>query len=465
MKRCKKITIMSTALMFMFLCAIIVFVLSPAPGYAQGNMLEFTNRESFVHANIDSAGLNGNVTVEAWISSNWDLVSKNERRVSVLSDTENFIHIGKTGTRGYGLYVDPNPYSDWPNLKLRGRLGGVTNFAVYDTLIDYGGWTHVALVKIDTTWTVYVNGVGKILGTGTPLPLLPSDTLSIGADQDGVLGIDAYIDEVRISTVARYTSDFTPPSAPFTPDADTKVLYHFDEGSGDTTADASAGGYTGHLGGSSGNPIWYPSTAPLPIQLAHFSASVLSSGVKLDWSTFSEVNNYGFYVERKSATETAYRTVSELIPGAGTSLEEHNYSWTDAGIPSGTYQYRLRQEDMDGKINYSSEIRIEVSGALGVKDNKPLEFGLHQNYPNPFNPSTSITYDLPSESHIILSVYNTLGQQIALLVQGTKQAGTYTATWNPLNVTSGLYFYKLEATSVADPTRSFTQVRKSLLLK
>jgi len=95
----------------------------------------------------------------------------------------------------------------------------------------------------------------------------------------------------------------------------------------------------------------------------------------------------------------------------------------------------------------------------------PKQYVLYQNFPNPFNPSTSITYNLPSESQASIKIYNTLGQQVAILVQGTKQAGSYTVTWKPANATSGLYFIRFEATGVANPSKSFSQVRKMLLLK
>ena len=108
------------------------------------------------------------------------------------------------------------------------------------------------------------------------------------------------------------------------------------------------------------------------------------------------------------------------------------------------------------------------TGTVGVREfplTSPARFNLAQNYPNPFNPSTSITYDLPSESQVSLKIYNTLGQQVAILAQGTNRAGAHTVTWNAMNAPSGLYFYKLEATSTSDPRKSFAQARKMILIK
>jgi hypothetical protein len=85
-------------------------------------------------------------------------------------------------------------------------------------------------------------------------------------------------------------------------------------------------------------------------------------------------------------------------------------------------------------------------------------YQLYQNYPNPFNPSTTITYSLPEQTHVTLSIYNQLGQRIALLYSGENNAGTHSAVWNANNFASGVYFYELR-------TDKFTSVKKLMLLK
>jgi hypothetical protein len=82
----------------------------------------------------------------------------------------------------------------------------------------------------------------------------------------------------------------------------------------------------------------------------------------------------------------------------------------------------------------------------------PEKFSLHQNYPNPFNPETKISYDLPESADVRLSVYNILGQEIALLIDEEQAAGFYTKLWNGRDkaghpVSSGIYFYRLQAGS------------------
>lgn len=94
----------------------------------------------------------------------------------------------------------------------------------------------------------------------------------------------------------------------------------------------------------------------------------------------------------------------------------------------------------------------------------PRETQLLANFPNPFNPSTIIRYGLPTRSRVRLIVYNILGQIVADLVNTEQVAGWNQVTWNA-NVSSGLYFYRLEAVSVSDPSKRFVDVKKMLLLK
>jgi len=87
----------------------------------------------------------------------------------------------------------------------------------------------------------------------------------------------------------------------------------------------------------------------------------------------------------------------------------------------------------------------------------PTHFSLDQNYPNPFNPSTTIRFDVPKAANVTLKIFNTLGQEVALLVNGGKDAGYYQATWNA-NVPSGVYFYRLQAGEFVD-TKKMTLLR------
>jgi hypothetical protein len=88
----------------------------------------------------------------------------------------------------------------------------------------------------------------------------------------------------------------------------------------------------------------------------------------------------------------------------------------------------------------------------------PTQFSLQQNYPNPFNPSTTITYALPQRLSIELTVFNSLGQRVAMLVQGEQEAGHHEVKFDASGLASGVYFYRLQA-------GSFVQTRKLLLVR
>ncbi len=93
-----------------------------------------------------------------------------------------------------------------------------------------------------------------------------------------------------------------------------------------------------------------------------------------------------------------------------------------------------------------------------IPNNIPSEFTLKQNYPNPFNPSTNIEYDLPVRSFVQLDVYNILGVKVATLVNSMTGAGKHVVTFNPDNLSSGLYIYQLK-------TDKLTLSRKMLFMK
>ncbi len=96
--------------------------------------------------------------------------------------------------------------------------------------------------------------------------------------------------------------------------------------------------------------------------------------------------------------------------------------------------------------------------SVGNEGFAPNTFAISQNYPNPFNPTTKITYNVPSKSNVSIKVYNTLGQEVATLVNTVKNAGTHEVSFNASNLSSGVYFYTLTA-------GGFTSTKKMMLIK
>jgi hypothetical protein len=209
--------------------------------------------------------------------------------------------------------------------------------------------------------------------------------------------------------------------------------------------------------GSTGN-------SSLPIQISSIGEQTTGGQVQIEWTTLSETDNYGFYVQRRTEDSKSYSTVSGLIPGAGTSLTQHDYSWTDANVAPGVYYYRLEQINLNGDVAYSNEIKV-TDGVESVKQSgHPLSFALEQNYPNPFNPATNIRYSLASRSLVTLRIVNILGQVVAELVNREQSAGEYEVSWTA-NVPSGVYFYRLEAANSAEAGANFSAVKKLVVVK
>jgi hypothetical protein len=193
-------------------------------------------------------------------------------------------------------------------------------------------------------------------------------------------------------------------------------------------------------------------TTVLPVELVSFTATANGMNTNLHWSTATEINNSGFEIQRRQASDWAK---VGFVAGAGTSNSPRNYSYTDSKLTSGSYSYRLKQIDNNGAFRYGSTVEVAISSA-------PAAFALSQNYPNPFNPSTVISYQLAVNSQVTLKVYNMLGQEVATLVNGPQEAGVYTVSFNTskgiLGLSSGVYVYRLEA-------GTFISTKKLVLMK
>ncbi|MCU0414845.1 MAG: choice-of-anchor J domain-containing protein [Ignavibacteriaceae bacterium] len=187
----------------------------------------------------------------------------------------------------------------------------------------------------------------------------------------------------------------------------------------------------------------------VPVELASFIASVSGNDVTLNWTTATELNNSGFYVER-SAGEESWNNLG-FVEGHGTTTEIQSYTFTDKGLASGSYNYRIKQVDFGGSYKYynlKEEIQIDV----------PDSYQLLQNYPNPFNPTTKIKYSVPADGFVNIAVYNVLGDKLIELVNNIQEAGNYEVAFDASKFASGMYIYRMEA-------NGFVSIRKMMILK
>jgi hypothetical protein len=114
---------------------------------------------------------------------------------------------------------------------------------------------------------------------------------------------------------------------------------------------------------------------------------------------------------------------------------------------------QLVKQVFDAALAY--EVR---TGVVGPGTTVPVTPQLEQNYPNPFNPLTTIRYGLPNRSHVTLTVFNTLGQQVAQLINENQEAGYHDVRFDGKNLSSGVYFYRIH-------TGDVIRTRKLLLLR
>ncbi|MBN8545982.1 MAG: T9SS type A sorting domain-containing protein [Ignavibacteria bacterium] len=186
----------------------------------------------------------------------------------------------------------------------------------------------------------------------------------------------------------------------------------------------------------------------VPVELASLSATVAGTDVNLMWTTASELNNNGFEIERKSG-EGSWSKVA-FVKGNGTTTKISEYAYTDKGVKTGKYQYRLKQIDFDGSFSYSYAVEVEVG--------TPMTFELSQNFPNPFNPTTTISYRIPETSGVTLKIFDVTGTEVMTLVNQKQEAGSYTINFDATNFASGMYIYKIEA-------GKYSSVKKMMLMK
>jgi hypothetical protein len=218
------------------------------------------------------------------------------------------------------------------------------------------------------------------------------------------------------------------------------------------------GPFVKHLSITTNSVIFSPGrkntdNEPLPVELSSFSAMVSESGVKLEWRTETEVNNYGFEVERKSNVKGQSSEVWEqigFVDGNGNSNSPKDYTFEDNNVTTSKYAYRLKQIDNDGEYNYSKIVEVDLS--------IPIKFELSQNYPNPFNPTTTIKFSLPQAGFVKLTIFNLLGEEVTTLVNENREAGIHTFNFNASEFNSGLYIYRIESNGNA-------QTKKMMLLK
>lgn len=278
------------------------------------------------------------------------------------------------------------------------------------------GYNYIAVTysKASSTVTIFINGVNE----GSGFINIGADSIYHGTDMHdssaNYIGLSSFagdpslkgnIDEFRVSNTVRYTTDYTPGS-PFTNDANTVALYHFDDGSGQVAQDASGNNYLAQLGSTENtdpnDPSWISCSGVLASDLFSFTASILNQQVQLNWSASYNVNTKYYEVER-STDAIHFNSIDKEMQSSASG--NYNYKYVDASPKSGDDYYRLKQVSTSGNVVYSKAVHVNVNGLFKV-------------YPTI---ATSTLHVSVSQTPSVIAIFNTDGKAVKTLTLNTSE--------------------------------------------
>jgi hypothetical protein len=203
----------------------------------------------------------------------------------------------------------------------------------------------------------------------------------------------------------------------------------------------------------------------VPVELSSFTATGAQGFVTLEWVTESEQDNLGFHIYRgQNENHIDQRVNQDLIAGAGNSTARREYTWQDQRVENGrTYWYLLETVDFQGGTERHGPVSATPMASPPEGEVLPTTCRLFPNYPNPFNPRTWISYQLPEQGLVSITIYNVHGQLIDTLVDAEQPPGFYRVQWDGRGpggapAASGVYFCRLQS--------GFrVQTRKMILLR
>jgi len=222
-----------------------------------------------------------------------------------------------------------------------------------------------------------------------------------------------------------------------------------------TSLESSAGVTTDKLDGQAFIQTIFPGDSIVRNFVMYNANSIISGKVTLNGIA------PGFQMQLVAFNQDTAQSVTYSDAATG------NFSFP---VTNKVFNYRIfyinmsQQMYMNNVVTHPGDTNVLLTlstNPLSVKEIPgimPKQFSLLQNYPNPFNPSTVIEYQIPVSGFVSLTVYNVLGETVTQLVNNVQSAGTYKATFNSANLTSGIYFYKLNI-------NNFSRVKKMMLLK
>ncbi len=183
----------------------------------------------------------------------------------------------------------------------------------------------------------------------------------------------------------------------------------------------------------------------VPVELTSFSGKATENAVNLFWETASEIENFGFFVQRRDENNRGWKDIT-FVKGKGTSTSLSRYNYCDRDVVTGkTYEYRLNQVDLNGSKdcgNLSDIVTVTVAAERLIL--------LEQNHPNPFTTTTTIGFTLAVESDVRLEIVDLFGNNVAVPVNDVLSAKKHEVVWNReysngTKAPAGTYIYRLTA--------------------
>jgi len=193
------------------------------------------------------------------------------------------------------------------------------------------------------------------------------------------------------------------------------------------------------------------STVAYTISITHTNGGYMGCDIAIQRGTLA-VGSGGTYLRSASGELTH-------IAGISGSSIQISFNYTAPTSIGWDTLYATVDAAHSGNWAFAPNKHIYVKNASGIiNQNLPLNFRLNQNYPNPFNPTTKISFTTGTAGNVKLTVYDLLGKEVATLLNEKKDAGSYEIEFNANNLSSGVYFYKLE-------TNQFTDIKRMTLIK
>lgn len=199
----------------------------------------------------------------------------------------------------------------------------------------------------------------------------------------------------------------------------------------------------------------------LRVVFRSFTGEFAANGVDLRWKATGQTYVLGYALERKRVLPLSADSVwkaLDTVAATGAKADTITYSFRDSVGAGGRVAYRVKALGSRGQSQLSSEIQVVLAGTGSEEPVVPATFELFQNYPNPFNPSTTVRFDLPVESPVVITVYSAIGQRVTVLVDEDLPAGRHEVRFDATSLPTGVYFISMRA-------GEFVRNRKLMLVK